>query len=257
VKGYLVGDRIVPDDTRVDPDPSQIINHSERVYLIDPGLERFVRISAGRASDNGPLIYSSLEMPLGPEKDVESAYLDRKETVKGISGVTPGLDASFRLETFQRKEVERRREELQRIRLEEEEKQRKEQRVREISEKLGDGEKRREMAKLDFDQAARAALAVGGAEYLDHTRGFYPNERVVKFLLHERRFECVCDASTLRIIDGGICLGHGSTRTDDYFTLESLPGVIRDAIKTGVLHVTRRVDRNYDFDDFDDFEEDD
>ena len=48
VRGYLVGDNILPDTVRVDPDPSRIVGFSEPVALIDPGLGRFVRVVAGR-----------------------------------------------------------------------------------------------------------------------------------------------------------------------------------------------------------------
>jgi hypothetical protein len=53
-----------------------------------------------------------------------------------------------------------------------------------------------------------------------------------------RRFECVCHASTLRIIESGICL-IGHVTGDTFFTLESLPGVIAEAIRDNVLVVFR------------------
>jgi hypothetical protein len=71
---------------------------------------------------------------------------------------------------------------------------------------------------------------------------------IVNFRHQHQRFECVCDARTLRIIDAGICLvGHNdyddedddTIRGDTFFTLESLPSVITEAINTGVLHITR------------------
>ena len=61
--------------------------------------------------------------------------------------------------------------------------------------------------------------------------------------LDGRRFECTCDARTLRIVDAGICLvDHRSgQKGDQYFTLESLPGVIQQAEREGKLVVFRRV----------------
>lgn len=247
IQGYLVGDRLVPDGVRVDPDPKKIIAYSERVYLIEDGLDRFVRISAGRVYEGGPLVYIGQEMPLGPEEDVLGAYLDQKTNLDAIAGVTPALDAAFRMESYQRAEAERRRLELERRLREEEEQRQREERRRQLVEQLGDGAGRRAMAQVDFVQAARAALAVGGAEYLDSKRAMRRGEMVVKFRLDRQRFECTCDERNLQIIDAGICLTahyddrdfEGGTKGDTWFTLESLPGVIREAQQQGRLVVFR------------------
>ena len=61
VRGYLVGDRIVADDVRVDPDPKSIVNFSETVFLLDEGIDRFARVRAGRINKEGPLVYQGLE----------------------------------------------------------------------------------------------------------------------------------------------------------------------------------------------------
>ena len=249
VQGYLVGDRIVPDGARIDPDPKKIALGSEPVYLIEDGLDRFVRVSAGRIHEGGPLIYQGLEMPLGPEEDVLGAFLDQKASVDAIAGVTPALDAAFRMESYQRAEAEKRRLEEERRRREEEERQAREEKRRKLVEQLGDGAGRRALAHVDFDQAARAALAVGGAEFLDSLKSPRRGERVIKFRLDRRRFECTCEENTLRIIDAGICLTahyddeafEGGTKGDTWFTLESLPGVIRQAQAEGKLVVFRHV----------------
>jgi len=273
VSGYLVGDRIVPDRVRVE-NPAVLARHCERVHLIEPGLDRFVRIVAGRFWEDGPLIYDSQEFPLGPEDDVLKSYLDDETSVNHIPGVAPALDAAFRFETWQRAEARRRREE-ERRRREEEERQRlaeerrireeaeremrriqdeaeREERRRRMVEQLGDGAGRRAMAGQDFEEAATAALAVGNAVYLDHHQAHGRNEMVVRFRLNRRRFECVCDAQTLRIIDAGICLTNESDEElygigpgesgGNLFTLESLPGVIREAEQAGQLVVFRHVD---------------
>ena len=95
-----------------------------------------------------------------------------------------------------------------------------------------------------FETAARTALAVGGAHYLDHRLAPRGDEMVVRFRLDDERFECTCDVSTLRIIDSGICLIDHETeeRGDTYFTLESLPGVIRQAQREGRLVVFRHIE---------------
>lgn len=244
VKGYLVGDRIVPDDARVDPDPKRIIAFSEAVHLIEPGLDRFVRVSAGRVFEDGPLVYQGQEMPLGTEEDVLKAFLDEVPSVDKVTGIPPALDAAFRMETWQRAEAERRRIELERLRREEEERLQREDKRRKLVAQLGDAAGRREMAKVDFPAAARAALAVGGAQFLDHRRAVRGGEMVVRFRYERQRFECTCDETTLRIIDSGICLvDHGSgERGDTFFTLESLPGVIHQAQREGRLVIFRHVD---------------
>ena len=125
-----------------------------------------------------------------------------------------------------------------------------EERRRQIVETLGDAAGRREVAVVDFAEAARAALAVGGAEYLDSRAAHGRNEMVVRFRLNRRRFECTCDRRTLRIVDAGICLTahydddsfEEGTRGDGFFTLESLPSVIMEAERGGKLVVFRHVD---------------
>ena len=72
----------------------------------------------------------------------------------------------------------------------------------------------------------------------------------VCFRFGTRRFECTCHATTLQIIDSGICLrAHddrdgfaAGTRGDDLFTLESLPAVIAEAERDDKLVVYRHVD---------------
>jgi hypothetical protein len=242
VHGYLVGDRIVPDDVRVDPDPMQITKYSEQVYLLEPGLDRFVRVAAGRVYPEGPLIYTAQEFPMGPEDAVLNAFLNKEPFITMLAEVTPALDAAFRMEWHQREQAELRRLELEQQRQEEEAQRRQEERRERLREQLGDGAARRELALTDFETAARAALAIGGAELLDIRKGHHKTERVVKFRFTGRRFECVCD-TRLQIVDAGICLADHRTdeKGDTYFTLESLPGVIAQAMREEKLVVFRHV----------------
>jgi len=241
LRGFLVGTRLVRDDAHVDPDPAKIFAASEQVFLIDDGLDMFARIAAGRMCEDGPLVYDSIAMPLGVEDDVVTAFLDKLPSIDHVKGVPPALDAAFRMEVRQREEIEHRRAELERLRREEEARLAKEARRQELIAKLGDGAGRRAMAAIDFGEAARAALAVGGAEYLDHRRAQLRGEMVVRFRLNRNRYTCTCDERTLQIIDSGICLVDHDTgeKGDTFFTLESLPGVILEAQNQGVLHVFR------------------
>jgi len=240
-RGYLVGNRLVAEHARINPDPARIVEGSERVYLLDENLDRFARVSAGRAYENGPLVFISPEMPLGPEDDVLKAFYDRASSVDVVKGVSVALDAAFRMESYQRAEAERRRAELERLRREEEERRIAEERRAAIVAQLGNAAGRRELAKTDFQEAARAALAVGEAELLDW-KSINRNEYVVTYRLDGARYQCVCDEA-LRISDAGICLVDHRTgvKGDTRFTLESLPAVVREADRRGVLVVFRHV----------------
>jgi hypothetical protein len=242
VSGYLVGDHIVPDDTRVDPNPETITSFAEKVYLIEPGLDRFVRVSAGRVYPEGPLIYVQQEFPLGSEDAVLEVYLDRAPSVTHIAGVPPALDAAFRMEAYQRTLAEERRRELERLRKEEEERIACEERRRALQERLGDGAGRRAMAKENFAEAASAALQVGGAELLDHRRSAQGGEWIVKYRIDGQRLECVA-TTELAIVDAGFCLQDHETglKGDKLFTLESLPSVARQAIREGNLVIWRHI----------------
>ena len=241
-RGYLVGDRLVRDDVRAEPEPAQIASYSETVHLLDRGLDRFVRVVAGRQSDDGPLIYKQIDMPQGTEDAVLTAYLKRETSVSHVPNVAPALDAAFRMESWMRIETERRRAELLEEQRKEAERQVHEARMREMADHTGTSAGRRALAAIDFGAAAKAALAVGGAEYLDHQAGYYPHEMMVTFRFVRRTLVCTCDARTLRIIDAGICLTDHATRVrgDALFSLESLPSVIAEAHRRGVLVVQLR-----------------
>lgn len=235
VRGYLVGDRLISENVSANSTLPTLLSSAPKIYLIESGLDRFVRISAGRIAVSGPMVFRSLEMPFGPEDAVLSAYLDKEESVAKIANVSPALDVAFKIETWRRSESER-------IRREEEERRCREEQRRKIVERLGDSVGRRDVARTNFGEAARNALIVGGAEYLDH-RLARPYEAIVRFRVDRRRYECVCNTRTFRIIDAGICLTSEETgvKGDDRFTLESLPSVIREADRLGRLVVFRHV----------------
>lgn len=235
-RGFLVGDRLVPDGVRVVPEPDEIARVSEPVHLLDRGLGRFVRIVAGRLFEDGPLVFSHQDMPLGAEDAVLAAYLARAESVTNIPDVPPALDAAFRVESWMRVDTERRRAEAERLAREEAERREREEKMRQLATQTGTSVGRRALATIDFGAAARAALALGGAEYLDHTPAHAPNEMVVTYRHMRRTLVCTCDVRTLRIIDAGVCL----RGNDALFSLESLPTVVREAEERGILVIERR-----------------
>jgi hypothetical protein len=252
VTGYLVGDHLASDSTSAVIEIQRLIEQTERVFLLEDGLGKFSRIMAGRVSEDGPLFYAGLAMPLGPENDVICAYEDRLSSVDNISGVTPAMDAAFRLEVFQRAETERRRIEIERQRQEEQEKFEREAQRQELIQKIGNAHTRRELAVKDFSKAAHAALGLSEAEYLDHYN-INHREVAVRFRMLGRRFQCTCDKHTFQIIDAGICLTNHHTRErgDTQLTLESLPSVIREANRTGQLVVTIHPGGHHNEDDLD------
>lgn len=254
VRGFLVGDRLILDDARVDPDPAKLIEQTEPVFCVERGLDRFTRCVAVRDKEDR-LIYMQREFPEGPEMEVLAAYQDRKDSVGDIEGVTPPLDLAFRWISYQRAAAEARAAKMVRLLAEEEVKLAEEERVRRLMKQVGTAEGRRALAIEDFEAAARHALAVGGAEYLDSQDGYKKGEKVVQYRFRNRRLECVCNAQTLRIIDAGVCLdnhrGDADSKSDTLFSLESLPTVIEEVMDMGRLVVWRNVigDPGYEYDE--------
>jgi hypothetical protein len=58
----------------------------------------------------------------------------------------------------------------------------------------------------------------------------------VRYRFEGERFVSIVDAATLQVVDAGICLAGA----DRLVTLESLPGVIREAIRDGEIVITGR-----------------
>lgn len=238
--GYLVGDLFAADDqSPIALD--RIVRDLPRVHLIfEDGLERFARVHVGRIERGSPFIFAGIDMPRGPEDDVERAFQDRAPNLDHVKGVSPGLDAAFRMHVRRRDEDDARRAKLEEQRRIEEEKRIAEERRQGLIRQLGDGAGRRALAQVDFRTAATAALKVGGADLLDWRQAH--GEHVVTYRLDGQRFQCTCD-DTLRIVSAGICLvDHRTGRADDnLLTLESLPGVVRQAQREGKLVIFRHV----------------
>lgn len=247
IKGYLVGNRLIPDEARVVLEPTRILEQTVSVHFVERGLERFAR-AVVVYYEQSDYIYVRQEFPLGPEGAVFNAFLTRQDSVRGIPNVTPALDLAFRFESWQREQQEERRRLLEQRRLEEERRRQEEERRQALREQIGTGEGRRALAQVDFNAAASAALRISGARLTDIRNSYNRNEMVVQFIHEGRGFECVVERDTLHVVDSGICLnGH-----DTLFTLESLPPVISQAIREGRLHVYRHVD-GYDYDEDNDW----
>lgn len=240
-RGYLVGDRIIFDDARVETDPNKLIAQTQPVLLVELGLTSFSRAVVLRPGDTGPWIFIRLEFPQGPEEAVTAAYQDRLADVSHIPGVTPPLDLAFRWLTLQRELAEKREVERQRQRVEEERKREAAVRLEAALKDVGTGLGRRALAKVDFNAAARAALRLSGCELLATAPSRVKGQMVVQYRFRHRRLECEVERDTLRIVEAGICLTDHRTgiKGDDRFTLESLPAVVGDAMDQGKLVVWR------------------
>jgi hypothetical protein len=238
VRGYIVGNRLIPDGARV-PTPDKFAQETLRVFLIEEGLSRVERGVAAKLSD-GRLVFLTTEFPLGPEDAVIRAYEDRKDSVDDVPEVSPALDLAFRWMTQQREfeEEQERLREAERLQRIEEEARR--ARMEEAFKAAGTGQGRRELAAVDFKAACRAALMISGAELLD-TRVVDRTRVEVMYRFRHERLACVVDRRTLQVLDAGICLTDHNTgeKGDRYFTLESLPAVVSEAIDQGVLVIWR------------------
>lgn len=84
-------------------------------------------------------------------------------------------------------------------------------------------------------QRVEATLEAANARLL-RTRALGGGNLEVRFAFMDETFVSVVDAITLRVHDAGVCLAG----EDDLVTLESLPSVIREAIDTDRLVITRR-----------------
>lgn len=243
VSGYLVDDRLIPDGAAVKTNIKEVFAQGRSTYLAEPGLDRFARVSAICHRD-GKLIYWQQEFPLGPEAEVLEAFQDCRDDIDHIAAVPPALHLAFVWHTWRRRIVEAQRRRLERQAQAEARRREQQKKLKEYHQQVWDRARQR-TDSLDFDTAARDALAVSGAVLLDARVAHRLDERIVQFRFRNQRFECVVHAATLRIVDAGICLEDHVTgeRGDTRFTLESLPAVLEEAIRTHRLVVYRHVGR--------------
>jgi hypothetical protein len=103
---------------------------------------------------------------------------------------------------------------------------------------MSDGRKRQHREAPTLDNAhIRAEIALDGAHArLLSTRNLAGGNLEVTFEYLGERFISVVDAISLHVYDSGVCLAGA----DELVTLDSLPAVIREAIDTDRLVITRR-----------------
>nr|WP_242588956.1 hypothetical protein [Corallococcus macrosporus] len=100
----------------------------------------------------------------------------------------------------------------------------------------GHGRHGHRRAEPDAGAWVERALDKAGARLLGHRRLGDGLLEVVYAFMGER-FVTVVEAATLRVRDAGVCLAGADTQV----TLESLPSVLREAIETDALVITRHV----------------
>ena len=234
--GYLLGDRLVPlRETAGD------LATLPTVWLVRPGLPRFSLVDVVRW--DGRLLFLREGFDDGPVEDVRVAYEDRRDesVLDDLVGLPPALRRAFRWESEVRAGIERRAVEEARRAVEEREAE-----ERRIRLEAATAERDRRLEELRAARAARGAavrprlldvLSSMGAELLDVHDDYEPEHVVVRYRVEERRFESVVHRETLGVVDAGICLAGG----DDALTLRALIPVIRVAIQTGALVVTRHL----------------
>lgn len=95
--------------------------------------------------------------------------------------------------------------------------------------------------QASFEERARLALAMGGAEYIGSRDTYVAGEKEVRYRFRHERLACVVVCDTLGIVEAGICLTDHYTgeKGDRLLTLESLPSVVGQAIDEGLLHPYR------------------
>ncbi len=226
----------------------------------------------GRRWPSGDLLFDELEFETDAEAAVRGAFAEGKP-LAGVKGVPATLRTAFAyallnraakeanlrfvppevrahlldvaergaekaVEALRRLEAER---EQARRELAELEARRAAERARLEAQQAREAELERRAQRVREQKAtvterATHALEAAGAR-VETARVINGDQVEVVYRFGGERFISVADALSLQVIDSGICLGHPPR--DELITLESLPGVIQEAIDDGVLVILR------------------
>jgi len=255
IRGYCIGDRLLREPlstfTGIQPTTFRdlVLTTTEKLYFVPVGLTRFEYVSArrwpGHKTDTYWVFYKEEESPCGKERQANELFQDGVPTIHAVPGVTPALTFAFSLLRRQQADEEAERNRIAKAREEARLKAEREAQLvvlRAEAEKItGTGEARRALAAVDFRAAAKAALLVGGAELLDVRPHTVKGEMVVAYRCEGHRLGCIVDTQ-LRIVSAGICLtDHDTDETgDELLTLESLPAVVKEAVRGRKLVIWNR-----------------
>jgi hypothetical protein len=221
-------------------------SRAEWLFLVPDGdLPRFAPVTARRWPP-GVLLHESTDYETGVEEEARRAYEDRR-SLADVKGAPATLRAAFGYAVLLRAGREA---EIPVTPMEAR------GRVGEIVERgetvahglLRDLERERarqsEAARrlvlspatpAQADERIEVALRAAGGS-LQSVRGVGDDMIEVRYILGGERFVSIVDARSLQVVDAGICL----SGADRELTMESLPGVICEAIDTDELNITRR-----------------
>lgn len=226
--GYAYGDVLYPVDS----------DSRASVRLALPAATRqFSKIAAFVVDGVCKRSYFVHPIPCAPSEAevlVRQAFEDGLDEIpKTVKNVEPALAAVFRYAVQQRQVVARRRAEAER-----------QAKLAELRKAVGTAEGRRALAQTDIEGACRAALTLANARLLS-VRSTSRTEYEVRYVCEDRRLACLVNED-LAIIDAGICLtSHGDDgfdygeKGDRMLTLESLPSVVREAVRGNKLVIYR------------------
>lgn len=225
----------------------------ERLFCLpEEQPELFAPISA-RVWHSGHVLFENVEFETEVEEAVRRS-IEEETRLEGLKGVTPAMRAAYalalarklaarrqvwisprELSPFVRDVAEQGLPAVERVfehlRLERE---RAQQRGRERA--IGPTLRvARSRAGRPAEERVEKALSEAHAELLA-TRRLGEAQLEVGFRFMGERFVCIVDAVSLQVLDAGICL-EGADRE---LNLDSLPAVIREAIQTSQLVITRR-----------------
>lgn len=247
VRGHALGDRLVKNGAVAEP-----------IYFLPADQPAMFAPLRARTWPRGQLIFETVEFEGEAEESARRAFEDRRSiqgergfpaTLRAAFGYAVALDAARRLQVpLAPAEVQGRIAELADredgravaetiargiAREREAHRQIVEDRERVAAQQATT--QRLASRAREAEDRAESALRSAGAELLN-TRNLDGGRLEVKYRVFGERFISVVDRSTLRVIDAGVCLAGA----DQLVTLESLPGVIRQAIDEGRLVITRR-----------------
>jgi len=231
---------------------------SVRLHLVPDDEPEPLSIVIGRKWHDGEVLFGGLDFDGDPEMEARLA-LEEEQSLAEVKGVGPSLRYAFgyalvhkvarRLDvpvsfyevkaaalTAAREGVAAAEHALTHL-VEEREAR---ARLRAQEDAVAEAERRRRSWRTRVregtpEERAEAALdAVGGTLLSTRRQGEGLLEVTFRYL--GQRFISVVDQNSLHVYDAGICLdGH-----DEELTLESLPSVIREAVDTSQLVITRR-----------------
>lgn len=109
------------------------------------------------------------------------------------------------------------------------------ERIRRASSRAVNAARALPRGSADPIERAEEALRLAGARFLS-ARRLSDEQLEVRYAFEGERFVTIVSAATLQVLDAGICLAGA----DREVTLDSLPSVVREAVETEQLVITRR-----------------